>query len=50
MKKVKTRLEEKGFNLPADIRELEFYDAPKTFPVKMMQDDKPGGTGHVTCV
>ncbi len=31
MQKVKTRLEENGFNLPAEIRELKFYEASKSF-------------------
>ncbi len=36
IQKVKTRLEENGFNLPADIRELKFYDASKTFPLNVI--------------
>ncbi len=35
--KVKTILEENGFNLPADITELKFYDASKPIDVNMMQ-------------
>jgi small conductance mechanosensitive channel len=31
---VKSRLEENGFNLPADIRELKFYDTSKPFSIK----------------
>ncbi|MEO6916822.1 MAG: mechanosensitive ion channel family protein [Chitinophagaceae bacterium] len=34
MQKVKTKLEQQGFNLPADIRELKFYDASKPFEIK----------------
>lgn len=33
MKKVKTKLEENGFNLPANITELKFYDASKPISV-----------------
>lgn len=33
IQKVKIRLEENGFNLPADIRELKFYDASKPFQI-----------------
>ncbi len=33
IQKVKTRLEENGFNLPADIRELKFYDASQPFSI-----------------
>ena len=33
IQRVKTRLEEAGFNLPADIRELKFYDASNSFKV-----------------
>ena len=32
---VKTRLEANGFNLPADIRELKFYDSSKPFETVM---------------
>ncbi len=39
MKKVKTRLEENGFNLPADIRELKFYDASKPFSINSIQEN-----------
>lgn len=42
IQKVKTRLEENGFNLPAEIRELKFYDASKAFPVNLMTDNKNG--------
>lgn len=31
IREIKTRLESNGFNLPADIRELKFYDASKPF-------------------
>ncbi len=31
MKDVKKALEKNGFNLPADIRELKFYDASSPF-------------------
>ena len=34
MKRVKNRLTEAGFNLPADIRELKFYDASSPFPIQ----------------
>lgn len=40
IQKVKTRLEEKGFNLPADIRELKLYEASKAFPVSVSEDAK----------
>jgi small-conductance mechanosensitive channel len=42
IQKVKTRLEENGFNLPAEIRELKFYDASKTFPVRITEDNNTG--------
>lgn len=42
IQKVKTRLEENGFNLPADIRELKFYDASKTFPLNVIRDSHNG--------
>ena len=43
IQKVKTELEASGFNLPADIRELKFYDASKSFRVSedSGQDKKP---------
>ena len=34
IKKVNTKLEENGFNLPANITELKFYDASKTISVR----------------
>lgn len=34
---VKTKLEAQGFNLPADIRELKFYDSSKDFRVDLHQ-------------
>ncbi|MEO6000633.1 MAG: mechanosensitive ion channel family protein [Chitinophagaceae bacterium] len=37
IKKVKTSLEEKGCNLPADIREIKFYDASKDIKVIVNQ-------------
>ncbi len=43
MQKVKTKLEENGFNLPAEIRELKFYDASKSFSVNAVINDKPPG-------
>jgi small-conductance mechanosensitive channel len=39
MKKVKTKLEENGFNLPANITELKFYDASNPISVMSKQDD-----------
>ncbi len=33
MQSVKTKLETNGFNLPANITELKFYEASKSFPV-----------------
>ena len=33
MQKVKTRLEENGINLPAEIRELKFYEASNSFKI-----------------
>ena len=43
IQKVKTRLEEQGFNLPADIRELKFYDASSPFPVKAVESEDNAG-------
>ncbi len=40
IQKVKTRLEENGFNLPADIRELKMYEASKSFRVDVVQNNK----------
>ncbi len=40
MQKVKTRLEENGFNPPAEIRELKFYEASKSFQVNTVTNDK----------
>lgn len=37
---VKSKLEAAGFNLPADIRELKFYDASKPFEVKTTAMEK----------
>jgi small-conductance mechanosensitive channel len=45
IQKVKTRLEENGFNLPAEIRELKLYEASKAFPVSVIEDPKPGEQG-----
>lgn len=36
---IKTLLEENGFNLPADIRELKFYDASSPVAVAMLQKE-----------
>lgn len=41
MQKVKTRLEENNFNLPAEIRELKFYDTSKSFQVNTGSNNKP---------
>ena len=41
MQKVKTTLEQNGFNLPSDIRELKLYEASKDFPIKIIQNNKP---------
>lgn len=44
MQAVKTKLEGAGFNLPANITELKFYQASESFPVQMAangQDKKP---------
>ncbi len=38
IRRVKTKLEAEGFNLPADIRELKFYDASKEFKVNLDKD------------
>ncbi len=38
IQKVKQRLEENGFNLPAEIRELKFYDASKPFSITSIQE------------
>ncbi|MBA2761752.1 MAG: hypothetical protein H0U39_07295 [Segetibacter sp.] len=40
MQKVKTRLEENSFNLSAEIRELKFYEASKSFQVNTVMNDK----------
>lgn len=40
IQRVKTGLEEAGFNLPANITELKFYDASKSFPVKTINADE----------
>jgi small-conductance mechanosensitive channel len=42
MKKVKTRLEENGFNLPANITELKFYDASNPISVTSIQEKNAG--------
>ncbi len=39
MKKVKTKLEENGFNLPANITELKFYEASNPISVISTQDE-----------
>ena len=39
IKKVKTKLEENGFNLPANITELKFYDASNPISVMSTQDE-----------
>lgn len=38
IQKVKTRLEANGFNLPADIRELKFYEASKNIPLTITNE------------
>ncbi len=40
IQKVKTELEKNGFNLPADIRELKFYDASRPFDVVSKPEEK----------
>lgn len=40
IQKVKTRLEENGFNLPAEIRELKMYEASKSFRVDVVPNNK----------
>lgn len=40
MKDVKIALEKNGFNLPADIRELKFYDASSPFQFKVPDEKK----------
>ncbi len=42
MQKVKSRLEENGFNLPANITELKFYDASNPFSVTSLQTKEEG--------
>jgi hypothetical protein len=42
IQKVKTRLEENGFNLPAEIRELKFYDASNSFKVNSIVKEDTG--------
>ncbi|MGI8950512.1 MAG: mechanosensitive ion channel family protein [Chitinophagaceae bacterium] len=37
--KTKTYLESNGFNLPAEIRELKFYDASKPFQIASKEED-----------
>lgn len=39
IKKVKIRLEENGFNLPANITELKFYEASKPFQIISANDE-----------
>ncbi len=39
MQSVKSRLEDNGFNLPANITELKFYDASKSFPIQSLPAD-----------
>lgn len=39
IQKVKTKLEENGFNLPANITELKFYDASNPISVMSKQDE-----------
>ena len=39
IQKVKTRLEENGFNLPAEIRELKFYEASNSFMINSTVED-----------
>ncbi len=39
IKKVKTKLEENGFNLPANITELKFYDASNPISVMTKKDE-----------
>ena len=39
IQKVKTRLEENGFNLPAEIRELKFYEASNSFKINSTVED-----------
>lgn len=39
MKKVKSKLEENGFNLPANITELKFYDASKPITIISKKDE-----------
>ncbi|MEO5675484.1 MAG: hypothetical protein ABIQ74_12645, partial [Chitinophagales bacterium] len=39
IKKVKTKLEENGFNLPSNITELKFYDASNPILVMSTQDE-----------
>ncbi len=41
LQSVKTKLETNGFNLPADITELKFYDASKSFAVNAVLQQKP---------
>lgn len=38
MRSVKSKLEENGFNLPANITELKFYDASKSFSIRSEVD------------
>jgi len=42
IQKVKTRLEENGFNLPANITELKFYDASNPISVTSIQEKNAG--------
>lgn len=39
IQKVKTRLEENGFNLPAEITELKFYEASNSFKINSTIED-----------
>ncbi len=44
IRKVKNQLEANGFNLPADIRELKFYDASKPFELLKTEKGTKEGT------
>jgi small-conductance mechanosensitive channel len=40
MQSVKSKLEDNGFNLPANITELKFYNASKSFPIQSLPADR----------
>jgi len=48
IKKVKTKLEENGFNLPANITELKFYDASNPISVMSAKDESKSSSKNTS--